>query len=139
VSVERRHASSRRSLRIAVAALSLIPILAGAAGVLLGPAMLGEVSASVDLDSHFRYLSGVFLALGLVFLSTVPAIEHQAARFQLSGLMVVAGGLARALSFWIHGAPTLPHLLGLGMELGVMPLLMVWQWRVARRDRGRVD
>jgi hypothetical protein len=128
---------SRRSLQAAVAVLSLIPIGAGAAGVLLGQAMVDTASAvPVDLDSHFRYLSGIFLALGVVFVSTVPAIERRSGRFRLAGALVVCGGLARALSMAVDGVPSLPHLAGLGMELGVMPALLIWQWSVARRSSG---
>ncbi|GEO41599.1 hypothetical protein SAE02_57470 [Skermanella aerolata] len=128
---------SRRSLQAAVAVLSLIPIGAGAAGVLLGPAMVdAALAVPVDLDSHFRYLSGIFLALGVVFISTVPAIERRSGRFRLAGALVVCGGLARALSMAVHGVPSLPHLAGLGMELGVMPALLIWQWSVASRSGG---
>ena len=42
-------------------------------------------------------------------------------------------GLARALSWWTVGAPSLGHKLGLVMELVIVPLLMLWQARVARR------
>ncbi|WP_404325468.1 DUF4345 family protein [Aerophototrophica crusticola] len=45
---------------------------------------------------------------------------------------MVLGGLGRLLSLLFHGAPTLPHLVGLGLELGVVPLLCLWQGRVAR-------
>ena len=128
---------SRRLLQAAVAVLSLIPIGAGAAGVLLGPAMVDTAMAvPADLDSHFRYLSGIFLGLGIVFVSTVPAIERRSGRFRLAGALVICGGLARALSMAVHGVPSLPHLAGLGMELGVMPGLLIWQWAVARRGGG---
>jgi hypothetical protein len=48
---------------------------------------------------------------------------------------VIAGGMARALSWAMVGAPSTGHRLGLAMELGVVPLLMLWQARVARRRR----
>lgn len=123
---------SRRLLQATVAVLGLVPVGAGAAGVLLGPGFVGAAGAGTDLDSHFRYLSGVFLALGLVFWSTVPAIERRTARFRLASLLVIAGGLARLLSLLAVGAPTAPHLAGLGLELVVVPLLAVWQAAVAR-------
>ncbi|MDB5697046.1 MAG: hypothetical protein JWN21_2589, partial [Sphingomonas bacterium] len=49
------------------------------------------------------------------------------------GAMVVSGGLARLLSLAMVGVPGRGHLFGLAMELGVVPLLMWWQWRVERR------
>ena len=125
----------RRLLQAAVALGSLSPIGFGLAGVLFGPAFVapdGSASAT-DFDSHFRFLSGIFLALGLVFLSTVPAIERRTTVFRAAGLTIVTGGLARLLSLLMVGLPTAPHLVGLGAELVLMPVLLLWQARVARR------
>jgi len=122
----------RALFQTVVAVASLVPILAGLDGVLRGAAMTGLHAPSPDLDSHFRYLSGIFLMLGMAFAATVPAIERQGARFRLLGAMVVMGGLARLLSWLMVGEPSLPHRLGLVMELVVVPLLMLWQARVAR-------
>lgn len=122
----------RRALQAVVAIACLVPILIGSEGVLRGAAMFKLAAIPPDLDSHYRYLSGIFLMLGLAFASTVPAIEHQGKRFRLLGAMVIMGGLARALSWAAVGAPSLGHKLGLAMELVVIPLLMLWQARVAR-------
>lgn len=110
----------------------LVPILAGLDGVLRGAGMFRLAAPPASLDSHLRYLSGIFLMLGFAFASTIPAIERQGPRFRLLGAMVVMGGLGRGLSWVIVGPPGLPHQLGLVMELVVVPLLMLWQGRVAR-------
>ncbi|MBC7987116.1 MAG: DUF4345 domain-containing protein [Sphingomonadaceae bacterium] len=122
-------------LQGAVAIASLVPITIGAAGVIEGVAILKGASdaGAPDIDSHFRYLSGIFLVLGLAFASCVSAIENKTPLFRLLGAMVITGGLARGLSWVAVGAPSLGHRLGLVMELGVVPLLMLWQARVARR------
>ena len=127
----------RRLLQAAVALGSLSPLGFGLSGVLLGPAMVMPNGGAVatDLDSHFRFLSGIFLALGLLFLSTVPAIERRTALFRAAGLAIVAGGLARLLSALLVGLPSWPHLLGLGAELVLVPVLLLWQARVARQFR----
>lgn len=129
---------SRRLLQTVVAVLSLVPILAGAGGVLLGPAFLGvdatQLDAGTDLDSHMRYLSGVFLGVGLAFLATVPRIERATFVFRLLTIFVVLGGLARLLSLIDRGPPTTPHLIGLGLELLVVPLLALWQGRIAAQS-----
>ena len=122
----------RRALQAVVGVACLIPILIGIEGVLRGAAMFKIAAFPPDLDSHYRYLSGIFLMLGLAFASTIPAIEHQGKRFRLLGAMVIMGGLARALSWAAVGAPSLGHKLGLVMELVAVPLLMLWQARVAR-------
>lgn len=122
----------RAALQVAVAIACLVPILAGLDGVLRGAAMVRVAAPPADLDSHFRYLSGIFLMLGMAFASTIPHIERHGPRFRLLGAMVVMGGIARLLSWIMVGEPGLPHRLGLGMELLVVPLLMLWQARVAR-------
>ena len=126
-----QNTASRRSLQAVVAILSFVPIGAGAAGVIAGPDFVAS-TVDVSLDSHFRYLSGVFLALGLVFLSTVPRIERRTARFRLAAALVVCGGLARLLSLVTYGTPAVPHIAGLALELLVVPILVLWQWYVAR-------
>ncbi|WP_188054119.1 MULTISPECIES: DUF4345 domain-containing protein [unclassified Sphingosinithalassobacter] len=127
--------AERHLLQAAVALTVLVPIFAAGTGILLGAQWLGADPARVDLDSHFRYLSGIFLMLGLGFASCIPRIETMGPRFRLLGAMVVAGGLARALSLVDLGPPSAAHLAGLGIELGVVPLLLLWQARVARRYR----
>ena len=123
----------RRLLQIVSALAALVPLSFGTIGVLRGAAWLAKAPVTPDLDSHFRYLSGIFLMLGIGFASCIPRIETQTARFRLLGAMVVTGGLARALSLAQLGAPSTGHVFGLAMELGVVPLLVVWQARVARR------
>ena len=86
-----------------------------------------------DLDSQFRYLSGLFLAMLIGFASCIRAVERRGARMRLLGAMVVVGGLARAWSLLVVGAPSIGHLVGLAIELGIMPALLLWQVRVARR------
>lgn len=119
-------------LQAAVTVACLVPILTGLDGVLRGVGMFRLAAAPVSLDSHYRYLSGIFLMLGFAFASTIPAIERQGPRFRLLGAMVVTGGLARAISWMVIGPPGQAHQLGLVMELVVVPLLMLWQARVAR-------
>ncbi len=124
---------SRRWLQGVVALLGLVPVLAGLAGVVLGASMTGPApdALSTGLDSHVRYLSGLLLAIGLGFWSTIPSIERHSARFRLLTTLVVAGGLGRLLGVLLHGMPPAPMLGGLVMELVVTPLLCAWQSRVA--------
>jgi hypothetical protein len=135
----RPSAHSRRALQAVVALLALIPTLTGAAGILLGPDFLRlDPPWPADLDSHFRFLSGVFLGVGLGFYSCIPAIETKTERFRLLGGLTMLGGLARLLSLIVAGTPSAGHLVGLGMELVVLPLLLVWQTRLAQAAIGRV-
>jgi hypothetical protein len=127
----------RRSLQIIVVVSSLVPIGAGGAGMLLGPRMLGVGAAgSGDLDSHFRYLSGLLLAIGLGYLSTTPRIETHGGRFRLLTCIVVVGGVGRLLSLLALGPQSPAMIAALGMELIVTPGLALWQYRVGRLTSG---
>jgi Domain of unknown function (DUF4345) len=131
-------AVERRALQIAVAIGSLIPISAGLAGVLLGPEMMASaIGIPNDLDSHFRYLSGLLLAIGIGFVSTIPRIEAHGGRFRLLTAIVVTGGIGRLISMIAIGPGSRAMLAALAMELMVTPGLAVWQHRVARMERDR--
>jgi hypothetical protein len=130
----------RRFLQIVVAIATLVPISAGAAGMLLGPRMLGaDAVGSGGLDSHFRYLSGLLLGIGLGYLSTVRRIEVQGGRFLLLTGIVVTGGIGRLLSLLATGAQPRAMIAALGMELVVTPGLALWQYRVARTNERRTE
>jgi hypothetical protein len=61
----------RLLLQFCVAVGGFIPVAAGAAGVIFGPDFVGATFGTAA-DSHFRYLSGLFLGLGFGFWSTIP-------------------------------------------------------------------
>lgn len=124
----------KRLFQTVVPAACLLPLTVGGAGILHGPAPFGHLTeVPRDLDSHFRYISGIFFATGLGFLSCIPYVERKGARFRLLGALIVVGGLARGVSVLAVGAPSTGHLLGLAMETLVVPMLMLWQARLARR------
>lgn len=123
----------RRLLQAAMALGCVVPLLAGGSGMIEGPAFLRGVASPVppDLDSHFRYLSGLLFAIGLAFASCIPEIERRTGRFRLLAFLVFVGGLGRLVGMLSTGAPGAGHLFGLAMELGTVPLLVLWQARVA--------
>jgi hypothetical protein len=126
--------AGRGALQAVVAAATLVPLSIASISLVRGPAWLGQAApVATDLDSHFRYLSGIFLALGLGFASCIPAIERKGPRLRLLGGMVIAGGLGRLWSLTQVGAPSTGHLVGLCIELGLVPVVLVWQAVVARR------
>lgn len=119
----------KRSLQIAIAVAALVPIGAGIWGIVNGPDADG---ASIALGSHYRYLSGLLLAIGLAWLISVPRIEHHSDRILVLTLIVMTGGLARVYALAGDGSPGAGMILAIGMELLVTPLLCLWQRRVAR-------
>jgi hypothetical protein len=122
-------------LQAIVAVASLVPILGGGGGMIYGLVTMGgtnEITA-ISLDSHFRYLSGVLLAIGLCFASTIVRIETQGERVRLLTVLVVIGGTGRLAALLFAGKPSASMLAALAMELVVTPLLALWQAHLAKR------
>ncbi len=122
-----------RLLRIAVAAACLVPISAGGMGVILGPAMVGIENVTVAADSHYRYLSGLLLGIGILFLTTVPRVERSTVRFRLLATIVIIGGFGRLFGVLFNRDADGSSLFALGMELGVTPALLLWQAKISAR------
>ena len=122
----------RKLLQQSVAIVATVPVAAGLYGVLFGQALTGD-AVSISAESHFRFLSGLLLGIGLCFWSTLPAIEARTNRFRLLTLLVVIGGLGRLVGLGLTGLPSLFMIGGLILELIVTPVLCLWQTRVANR------
>lgn len=121
----------KRLLQIALAVACLVPILGGGAGVWQGAGLFGGHGG--NLDSHVRYLSGLLLAIGLVFAASIPDIERHRDRFRLLTVIVLVGGFSRLLGVVMVGSWSQVTMLTLCMELGVTPLLCWWQNGFAQR------
>lgn len=122
----------RKLLQQTVAIVATIPVAIGLYGVLFGQALTGD-AVSISAESHFRFLSGLLLGIGLCFWSTLPGIEVKTGRFRLLTLLVVIGGLGRLVGLALTGLPSLFMIGGLVIELVVTPFLCLWQLRVANR------
>ena len=123
----------KRLLQVAVAIAAAVPVATGLYGVLRGPGFLNVAEPwPVDLDSHFRFYSGIFLAIGVGWYSCIPAIEAKGRLFRMLAVFTFVGGLARLWSLFATGMPSTGHMAGLCMELVGVPLLVVWQSRIAR-------
>ena len=124
----------RRLLQAATALACFLPLSMGAISVASGPDVIRGVDAPwpIDLDSHYRYLSGLLLGIGLTYLACLPTIERRGDIFRALGAIILIGGLARLFSAVELGWPGNGHRFGLVMELGVVPAITFWQMRVAR-------
>lgn len=111
---------------------ALVPVIAGLDGVLDGARLLGGVGVG-GLDSHFRYLSGLLLGIGVSFMWAIPYIELQGQRFRLLTAIVMTGGIGRLVGAALTGTIVPPMFLALVMELAVTPALCLWQHHVALR------
>ncbi|MCJ2080119.1 DUF4345 domain-containing protein [Methylobacterium sp. J-090] len=123
----------RQALQRVVAAVALVPVTSGLYGVVFG---LGSAGGLVDVsaDSHYRYLSGLHMGIGILFWTCVPGIEAKTGLFRFLTLVVALGGLARLLGLALTGLPSLTMMAALVVELAVTPLLCLWQARVAGRS-----
>jgi hypothetical protein len=125
--------TGRRALQTAVALAGLVPVAAGSAGV-FDPRLVG-----LGAGTYGAYLSGLLLGIGLAFWSLIPRIERQGRSFSLLTAIVALGGLARLALALRLSAWGLPVVLPLVMELGVTPLLWLWQRRLARSSLFRSE
>lgn len=128
---------SRRALRITLGVVAAIPFASGLGAIIGGPASLpgqpGEVSAT--LDSEYRFVNVIWFGVAPLVWASLPRVEERTAVLQAVGGAAFAGGLARLLSLRAKGRPHPMMLAALGVELGVVPALMVWQAAVARAAR----
>lgn len=110
----------------------LVPLAGGLGGIAFAAGIFGH-PADVTLDSHVRYLSGLLLGLACGFASAIPAIEKNGYRIGLLAALVITGGFARLYGVLIDGWPEPVMIFALVMELGFVPILWLWQRRVARQ------
>jgi hypothetical protein len=131
--------TEKRLLQAATALACFVPLSMGVLSVIRSAAVLKGVAEPIpiDLDSHFRYLSGLLLGTGLVFLACLPRIERRRPVFLALGAIILVGGLSRLLSLTQNGWPSDGHRFGLVMELAVVPAIVLWQGRVARLFEAR--
>lgn len=125
--------AEKRALQACVAIAAAVPVTAGLAGIVFGPDAVALPGLAAAGDSHARYLSGLLLAIGFAFWSTIPGIERRGQRLRLLCAIVVIGGLGRLVSLAVAGLPSAPMVAGLALELAVAPLVVLWQMRVAAR------
>ncbi|TAJ40063.1 MAG: DUF4345 domain-containing protein [Reyranella sp.] len=119
----------RRALQLSIAIAAALPVVSGLWGIVHG------ASDGTRTDNHHRYLSGLLLAIGLGYWSTVPGIEAMGGRLRFLTALVVTGGFARMLGMALGDAVTPPVIAALVMELLVAPLLCLWQVRIVSKSR----
>jgi hypothetical protein len=121
--------------------VSAAPLLIGAFHVVQGPAAdaaLGaivtpELLADPVLDSQARFYGAAFMGYGAALYVSLTDLARHAATFRVVGGFLVLGGLARLLSVALSGKPGPPILALIGVELGLVPLVLWWHSRVLAR------
>lgn len=126
----------RRGLQVTLAVLGTIPLATGLLDVFGGPpAVPGGQQANASVDSVFRFNATFWLATGVLFYWIIPRVEQVTTVLRALMGVVFLGGFARLLSIAVTGAPH-PVLIGaIVIELGLPPVLVFWQSRIASTGR----
>ncbi|VWX59567.1 DUF4345 domain-containing protein [Sphingorhabdus sp. 109] len=121
-------------LRIVTILVGLVPLFLGVTGILFGAAEhSGGDAVSTALDSQYRYLAGVYVAIGLMILWSAGDIRGRADLLRFAMLGWFVGGIARAVSWTTVGEPASWQVSGMIVELVVPVALLLWQHRVLKR------
>lgn len=123
---------SRTALRWAIGILSAAPMLSAVGEILHGARGVpgGSMDVSATVDGELRYANTFKFAVGPILLSQLGRVEHSRSA-SIALVTIFAGGLARLLAWKQRGRPHPAAVTATALEIGVVPVLLVWQRRVA--------
>jgi hypothetical protein len=122
----------KRGLQLTLAILSMIPISVGIMGIVLGTSRwLPADIITPEFDSHYRYIAGYYVSLGMLGLWMIPRVEKHRSLFQIICASVFIGGIGRVVSIVQVGLPGSMALFFTAFEL-CFPLLLFWQAKLSR-------
>jgi hypothetical protein len=128
---------SRRNLQLLMMLLAPIPLITGVL-TMLGvddPLYAGlglNLPRDPTFDSNLRFLGGVWCGLGFAALWTIPRIDSETSLFRCIWGAIFLGGVGRAVSLALVGAPLLPFIGFALLEIVGAPLLVLWQAKLRR-------
>lgn len=122
-------------LKLLIIVLALIPIGTGIFGVVSGLTVgPGSWTArAAYFDSEYRFLNGVWFGAGVALIWAARDLQRRrhAAIFVL--LLIGCGTLARLIGCLTLGAPPLPFMIALGVELTCVPAAAFWIVRLPKQ------
>lgn len=121
------------AFRIVTILVGLVPLFLGVTGVFFGAAEhSGGTGVAAALDSQYRYLAAVYVAVGLMVLWSAGDVKGRAMLLRFAMLGWFLGGLARMVSWMTVGEPASWQVSGLVIEMIVPAVLILWQRRVIK-------
>ncbi|MCA8891619.1 MAG: DUF4345 domain-containing protein [Hyphomonas sp.] len=123
----------KRGLQVFLGVFSLIPVAFALLGFVHGAGRLSTDGVTVDLDNQYRYFSGMYLVVAFLLWSIIPAIEKHGRTLLLISAAIFIGGLGRVVSYMTMGAPSQDLVVGMGIELVVPVIFVIWQRAVAAK------
>lgn len=126
---------SRRALQIVLAVLATVAVVSGLAGMVLGPAALPSASpVDATVDSEYGFANAFWFAAGVVVWWAIPRIEQATVVLRVALGAAFLGGIARLFAAAASGWPHPVFLAALGVELFVIPIVLVWQGFIAKQS-----
>lgn len=123
----------KRGLQIALGLFSLIPVAFALLGFVHGAGRLSPDGVTADLDNQYRYFSGMYLVVSFMLWSIIPAIEKHGRTLLMISAAIIIGGLGRVVSYMTLGAPARDLVVGMGIELVVPVVFVLWHRMVAAK------
>jgi hypothetical protein len=121
----------RRALQWTFGIASLIPLAVSIRGVLAGSEwFLPTEVVTAQIDTHYRYLAGVYATIAFLIWWTIPTIERRGPVVRIICLGIFVGGIGRALSMAQVGQPGAVMIGFTVFELCAVPLIAAWQYLV---------
>ncbi|WP_181437918.1 DUF4345 domain-containing protein [Curtobacterium sp. MCLR17_034] len=130
-----REAPYRAVLVVLLTVVGAIAVVGGV-GMVLG-AVTGpeEQHVAVSTSSEYRFLSGVWLVLGLALWWSLVQPASRVAVTRVVLIAAIGGGVGRLVSLLVEGWPG-PFTAALAIELLALPVLLVWHVRAFKRAVG---
>ncbi|QJB68846.1 DUF4345 domain-containing protein [Parasphingorhabdus halotolerans] len=121
------------AFRIVTILIGLVPIFLGVTGIIFGAAEHnGGADAAAALDNQYRYLAGVYIAVGAMILYSAGDVKGRAILLRFALLGWVLGAVGRMVSWASLGEPASWQVSGLAIELIVPAVMILWQARVVK-------
>ncbi|TQV87779.1 DUF4345 domain-containing protein [Aliikangiella coralliicola] len=134
----------KRIFQVLVVILAIICFIPGGGGAFGGlnvsSSMAGgellftsESNLRGFVDNQYRFGFGVFFTQGLVLLFFLRNIQQHANLFRFAALSLFIGGFARATNIIEFGIVDSAVVAPTVIELGVIPLLLLWHQRLIKK------